>query len=132
MKRVSLLCLVAAVGVLGVRASAHHSQAAVYKAGEKVTIEGELVQVLIRSPHSFVHVLAKDENGEMQRYAVEWSGAAQLRRSGINAQTLKVGDQVVVEGTPGRNPVDRRMLLVTLTRPSDGFVWGRQPGEVVD
>lgn len=132
MRRVSLLCIVAAVAVLGGRVAAHHSQAAVYKAGERITIEGELVQVLIRSPHSFVHVMAPDEHGEMQRWAVEWGGAAQLRRTGVDAKTLKVGDKVIVEGTPGRNPVDHRMLLVVLTRPADGFVWGRREGEVVD
>jgi hypothetical protein len=132
MKRTMRLLPVAFAIVFGVQTDAHHSQAAVYKGGEKVVIEGELVQVLIRSPHSFVHVMAKDENGDTHRYAIEWGGAAQLARNGVDGKTLRIGDHVVIEGNPGRNPVDRRLLMVTLTRPSDGFSWGRREGEVVD
>ena len=132
MKRTLLLPLVALALVSGGRAFAHHSQAAVYQGGKKVTIEGNVAQVIIRSPHSFVHVTAKDENGEMQRWAIEWGGAGQLSRTGVDGKTLKIGDHVIIEANPGRNPLDHRMLMVTIKRPSDGFTWGRKPGEVVD
>jgi hypothetical protein len=131
MKR-TVLCFAIVAVAAGVTISAHHSQAAVYQSGKMVTIEGELVQVLIRSPHSFVHVMAKDEAGEMQRYAVEWGGASQLARAGVDGKTFRIGDHVVIEGRPGRNPIDHRLLMVTITRPSDGFEWGRGEGEVVD
>ena len=42
------------------------------------------------------------------------------------------GDVVVVSGSPGRDPIDKRVRLITLQRPKDGFVWGKRPGEVVD
>jgi hypothetical protein len=111
---------------------AHHSQVAVYKTNEEQKIEGSLVQVLVRSPHSWVHVEAKDDKGEMKRYAIEWGGAAQLRNSGVDGKTLKVGDKVRVTGRPGRNPADHRLLMVYIERPSDGWSWGNRPGEVVD
>jgi hypothetical protein len=130
-KRIAVLfCL--SLALIPAAVAAHHSQAAVYQGGKKITIEGELVQVLIRSPHSFVHVMAKDESGAMQRFAVEWGGTQQLARTGVDGKTLKIGDKVVIEGNPGRNPKDHRMLMITITRPSDGFTWGRRPGEVVD
>ena len=59
------------------------------------------MQVLIRSPHSWVHVEAKDEKGEMQRFAIEWGGAAQLRNAGVDGKTLKVGDKVQDHRAPG-------------------------------
>jgi hypothetical protein len=118
--------------MLGGQAMAHHSQVAVYQSNVEQKIEGELVQVIIRSPHSWVHVQAKDEKGEPQRFAVEWGGAAQLRTAGVDGKTLKVGDKVKVTGRPGRNPVDHRLLMMYIERPSDGWNWGNKPGEVVD
>ncbi len=132
MKRI-LLVLIAGVALAGgARAYAHHSQVAVYQSKAEQKIEGQLVQVLIRSPHSWVHVEAKDEKGATQRFAIEWGGAAQLRNAGIDGKTLKVGDTVRVTGRPGRNPMDHRLLMMYIERPSDGWNWGNKPGEVVD
>ena len=132
--RLNLTGAVAAIAMLMLAAApfAHHSQVAVYQSSAEQKIEGELVQVLIRSPHSWVHVQAPDEQGKPQRYAVEWGGAAQLRTAGVDGRTLKVGDKVKVTGRPGRNPADRRLLMMYIERPSDGWSWGNRPGEVVD
>src|ERR671923_1502067 len=83
---------------------AHHAFAATYLADETITIEGELVQVLFRNPHSFIHVAVKEKNGTVVRYAVEWRGAAELETQGVHRETLKPGDRVIVSGNPGRNP----------------------------
>ena len=132
MKRRVIVFVVALAVAGGVRIFAHHSQAAVYAINKDTKIEGEIAQILIRSPHSFVHVNAKNEKGEMVRWALEWGGAAQLSRQGVDGKTLKVGDRVIVGGHPGRNPVDNRMIVVYMERPSDGWNWGRRAGEVVD
>jgi hypothetical protein len=97
-----------------------------------VQLEGELVQFLFRNPHSFVHVMVKEKDGAQVRYAVEWGGAGQLGGQGVTRETLKAGDHVIITGSPGRNPKDHRVRMVTLHRPKDGFGWGKRPGEVVD
>jgi hypothetical protein len=122
----------AATLALAAGAQAHHSQVAVYDINGEQSIEGRLVQVLIRSPHSWVHVEAEDAAGQMQRYAIEWGSVAQLRNQGVDGRTLRVGDQVRVTGRPGRNPRDHRMLMMHIERPDDGWSWGNRPGEVVD
>jgi hypothetical protein len=132
MKGRLLVVLTIAVLGSGMTARAHHSFAATYHEDKTVKIEGKLVQFLFRNPHSFVHVEAPDENGEMQRWAVEWAGLGQLAGAGITRETLKYGDVVVVTANPGRNPADHRLRMVTLQRPSDGFTWGQRPGQVVD
>jgi hypothetical protein len=132
MKGRLLVVLTIAVVGAGMTARAHHSFAATYHEDKTVKIEGKLVQFLFRNPHSFVHVEAPDENGEMQRWAVEWGGVGQLAGQGITRETLKAGDVVAITGNPGRNPADHRLRMVTLKRPSDGFTWGQQPGQVVD
>ena len=132
MNRNVALAAVAGVLLTSGAALAHHSQVAVYHSNTEQKIEGELVQVMIRSPHSWVHVEAKDEKGELQRYAIEWGGAAQLRTAGVDSKTLKVGDKVRITGRPGRNAMDHRLLMMFIERPSDGWSWGNKPGEVVD
>ena len=132
MNRNVALAAVAGVLLTSGAALAHHSQVAVYHSNTEQKIEGELVQVMIRSPHSWVHVEAKDEKGDVQRYAIEWGGAAQLRNAGVDGKTLKVGDKVRITGRPGRNAMDHRLLMMFIERPSDGWSWGNKPGEVVD
>ena len=111
---------------------AHHSFGATYEVSKSITLEGAIVQFVYRNPHSFVHVEAPDANGVSQRWAVEWSGSGQLARAGVRRDSLKVGDQVVISGRPSRVPGEYRVLMVRLTRPADGFSWGRGAGEIVD
>ena len=132
MKRKLLVVLTIAVMGAGMTARAHHSFAATYHEDKTVKIEGKLVQFMFRNPHSFVHVMAPDDNGQELRWAVEWGGAGQLGGQGVSRETLKPGDIVVITGNPGRNPADHRIRMVTLRRPSDGFGWGTQPGQTVE
>src|SRR5579885_3248150 len=96
MKSKLLVLLFAGATILGVRAYAHHSFAATYFEDKKVTIDGKLVQFLYRNPHSFVHVEAPDEKGQMQRWAVEWGAGLQLNRQGVTRETLHPGDHVII------------------------------------
>jgi hypothetical protein len=123
MKHKLLVLLFAASFLGGVRVYAHHSFAATYFEDKTVTVEGKLVQFLYRNPHSFVHVEAPDDKGEMQTWAIEWGGGGQLSRDGVTRETLKPGDQVIVKGNPGRNPDDHRVRMQSITRPSDGWTW---------
>ena len=132
MKRSLAVVLVAGALAFSAQAFAHHSFAATYLEDQEMSIEGDLVQFLYRNPHSFVHVMVKEKDGSMVRYAVEWGGAGQLGGQGVTRETLKPGDHVIISGSPGRNPADHRVRMVTLHRPSDGFGWGKKPGETVD
>ena len=113
-------------------ALAHHSFAATYLEDQSVTIEGQLVQFLLRNPHSFVHVMVKEADGTMVRYVVEWGSPAQLGGQGVTRDTLKPGDHVVISGNPGRNAADHRIRLLQFKRPKDGWSWGLLPNEKVD
>jgi len=104
--------------------SAHHSFAATYLEGQTQKIEGKVVQFLFRNPHSFLHVEAPDEKGTMQLWNIEWGGGGLLGRQGVNRDTLKPGDRVIVVGQPGRVPEEHRLRMMNLTRPTDGWKWG--------
>lgn len=113
-------------------AGAHHSYAATYDVSKTVTLEGRLLRIELRSPHSFVHIQAPDEDGTPRRWAVEWSASGLLNRQGVTRDTLRSGDEVILTVNPSRVGGELRGLMVTLERPSDGMTWGTDPDEVVE
>jgi Family of unknown function (DUF6152) len=131
-KRYLVAPLAFAILAVGTQAMAHHSFAATYIEDQSVTIEGQLVQFLLRNPHSFVHVMVKEPDGTMARYVVEWGSPVQLGGQGVTRDTLKPGDYVVISGNPGRNAADHRVRLLQFRRPKDGWSWGLLPTEKVD
>jgi hypothetical protein len=126
-QRLSVLLLLAVLG-LGARASAHHSITASYDQERMVTIEGEIVQVLLRNPHSFVQVAVRERGKGEMRYSVEWTASGRLEVQGVTGRTLRAGDRVVITGLPGRTLGDQQLRMTMLRRPKDGFVWVSRQG----
>ena len=127
MKSKTVVLILAGAFLFGMTVYAHHSFASTYDLNTQVKVEGKLVQFLFRNPHSFVHI--EDASGE--RWSIEWAGGGQLAGNGIDRNTLKVGDPVVVSGNPTRTEGEHRLRMVTLKRTSDGLTWGTRQGETV-
>jgi hypothetical protein len=115
-------CLIAALTASS-PLQAHHSFPATYFVDQRVEIEGTVVQFLFRNPHSFVHVLAPDKDGVMQRWAVEWGASGALSNDNISSDTLKPGDKVKVIGAPARSSEDHRLRMSSIERLSDHWKW---------
>jgi len=131
MKSKFLGLVMTAVSLSSGTAYAHHSLAATYLEKE-VRLEGKILDLLLRNPHSFLQIEATDENGIVQRWSLEWRSSGQLGQQGIRRDTLKVGDEVTITMNPSRTPGDHRGALKTLHRKSDGFGWGTNPGETTE
>jgi hypothetical protein len=131
MKRKMLVGL-AGLLMCGMAAFAHHSLGATYESDKEIKLEGKIVQLLLRNPHSFLQIDVPDKDGSMQRWSLEWRGSGQLGQAGIKRDTLKSGDDVVITANPSRTKGDNRGALKTLHRTSDGFGWGTRPGETID
>ncbi len=131
MKRKLSATLLTGALLLVTQAFAHHSLAATYL-DKEVKLEGKILDLLLRNPHSFLQIEAPDENGVMQRWSLEWRSSGQLGAQGIKRDTLKVGDEVIVTINPSRTAGDHRGALKTLHRKSDGFGWGNNPGETIE
>ncbi len=127
MLRVRAWAIAAALFVLGSQAWAHHSFASTYLSDKIVTIEGRVVEFLFRNPHSVVLVETPGESGQPITWAADWGGGGQLSRQGIDEETLRPGDRVVVTGHPSRNPGDHRLHIESIKRPSDGWKWSSSP-----
>lgn len=103
--------------------AAHHSFAGTYLEDQVIAIEGDLVDVVYRNPHSFIHLSAPDGTSHMRVWAVECSNRGQLRLQGVLEETLKPGDHLVITGSPGRDAGAWRLRLRTIVRPKDGWRW---------
>jgi len=111
--------------VVAMRLSAHHDPRPAYNERESRTIDGSVVSVTLRNPHSFMQVAVKAPRRGETHYRIEWSGIDDLRRAGISADTFRSGDRVVITGQPGLGTSDRRLRVTRLTRPKDGLVWAQ-------
>jgi hypothetical protein len=113
--------VVAVLGLLlglSVSVSAHHSFYATYLEDTQITIQGTVDRVVYRSPHSYVYLLVSDRNNQVRLWVVECGSPDQMRRQHLIIDALKPGDQVIVTGSPGRDPDDHRLRLRTIVRPA--------------
>jgi hypothetical protein len=102
---------------------AHHSFPSFYFEEQMVRISGELVEFDYRAPHAWVKIKTRGEDGNDVIVAAEWSNPSRLARDGVTKTTLQIGDQVIVAGSPGRNPDEHRLHLKAIQRVADGWEW---------
>ena len=101
---------------------AHHGMRD-YRDDRIETVEGALVKVDVRNPHSIIYVDSRDQPGRAGRWTIEWVGRLQLERQGVMDRTLKPGDHLVITGYLSRNPAEHRLKVRTVARPADGWRW---------
>ncbi len=97
--------LAAGLGILFAAAPvmAHHSFAAQYDSKKNITISGKVTKVEFMNPHIYFYVDVKNASGKVVSYAVEGGTPGTLRRRGWGKDSLKVGDNVTVEGWAAKN-----------------------------
>ena len=124
MKSKLFVLIFAGVSVLGVRAYAHHSFASTYLEDQKMTDRGGRAAVPIPEP-PFVPAVADQGREGQCRSRGPWNGApaGSWGAKGVQRDTLRPGDHVIVIGSPGRNPEDHRLRMINIKRPSDGWTW---------
>lgn len=79
--------------------AAHHSFSAEYDSKKPVTLKGIVTKVEWMNPHVYFYLDVTDESGNVANWALEMGPPNGLERSGWTRNTMKVGDEVVVEGT---------------------------------
>ena len=84
-------------------ALAHHSFASEFDADKPITVTGSVQKVEWTNPHIWVYVDMKDAAGKVERWQCEGGSPNTLTRQGWSRDTLKVGDQVIIEGFRAKN-----------------------------
>ena len=125
MKCKVVLLSVAAILAVAITGWAHHSFAATYDESKTIEIKGKVVVFSFRNPHSLITVEVT-ESGRKNRWAVEGPGSTQLANTGVQNDTLRYGDELVITGNPSRTPDEHKLRMRTMKRP-DGFSFGFTP-----
>ena len=130
--RISALSIAAAILAGSLGAEAHHSFTGAYNVGQTITITGNIIQIALRSPHSFFYVESPDADGVSQQWAIEGASGDQFSQQGVDSQSFRVGDPVEVTANPSRTPGSTRARLIRIVRTTDGKSWGTRAGETVN
>ena len=99
--RFGLLILLLGAG----NAYSHHSFRATYDSEREMQITGIVVDYMLRSPHSLLHLDVTNTDGIAERYEVELASLAMLRRLGFEADSFEPGDEVTALVWPNRRPI---------------------------
>ena len=120
--------IVAGMLAQGGAAFAHHSFSAEFDADRPISLTGIVTKVEWTNPHVWFYINVKDEaTGEVTNWGAEMGSPHGLQRSGWRRETLKIGEQVSVDGFLARNGVKRmNARTVTLTAT------GTRPGQTLD
>jgi DNA/RNA endonuclease YhcR with UshA esterase domain len=115
-----LTMLMASVGVVLAAAPlvAHHSFAAEYDASKPVTLKGAVTRLEWTNPHARFYIDVKDETGAVANWNLELASPNVLTRNGWTRNTLKIGEQVTVEGTMAKD--GSKMANARVVMLSDG------------
>jgi hypothetical protein len=82
---------------------AHHSFAAEYDSNKKISITGMVTKVEWMNPHARFYVDVKDDSGKVTNWNFELGAIPVLLKQGWKKDSLKVGDQVSVDGSRAKD-----------------------------
>ena len=108
---------------------AHHSYGMFYFTDQHVTLKGTVSKITFVDPHAMLTIETKNSG----TWQAEWTKPATLVQYGVQADTVKVGDVLEIQGSPSRNP-DAKIIsaLDEIRRVSDGWSWTRAGKKVIE
>jgi hypothetical protein len=106
-----------ALGWAAMPAFAHHSNAPFYFTDKKVETQGKITKFVFMNPHAFLHLDGPDETGKIVDWQIELGAPISLRRTGWTPDTLKIGMEIKVVGSPSRAEGSHGMCCVRMTLP---------------
>jgi hypothetical protein len=115
--------LIVSAGTIGVLlsgpiAQAHHPFSADYDENKEVTLKGKVVQFMWANPHASIDLDGQTTSGEAGKWSVELGSIADLTRSGWKKESVKAGDQILIEGWLAK--ADKTHANAKLVRTADG------------
>ena len=82
---------------------AHHGFTAEFDGSKPIELKGVVTKVDWANPHVYFFVDVKDDTGKVVNWGCETASPGSLHRQGWTQTSLKVGDQVVVDGYPAKD-----------------------------
>ena len=82
--------------------SGHHSQAG-YDTQRQIELRGVVAEFKWRNPHVFIVWDGKDSDGKAVQWTGEMSSTTTMMSAGMNRDSLKVGDEIIVTVNPSKS-----------------------------
>ena len=95
--KIAFLFLIAGLS-LSAPVFAHHSFRAEFDSTKPMGFVGTVTKVEWFNPHARFYIDVKDDTGKVTNWNFELGSPLQLHRQGWRQDSLKVGDQITVEG----------------------------------
>ena len=86
---------------------AHHSFAAEFDSAKPVTLRGWVTKIEWTNPHVWIYVDVKDDKGVKTNWGFEMGPPHLLQGSGWNREKLKIGDELIVDGSRAKNGTNK-------------------------
>jgi hypothetical protein len=90
--------LVVLLAAAGLPVWAHHAFAAEFDAKKPIKIRGTVSKMEWINPHAWIHVDVKKDDGTVDEWMIETGTPNTLLRRGFTRESLKVGQEVIVDG----------------------------------
>jgi hypothetical protein len=106
MRTLLIVAVASLAGLLvgGVPVAAHHSFAAEYDANKPIKLNGTVTKIEWTNPHCYFYVDVKNaESGKIDNWALELGNPNALLRAGWTPNSVKIGEEVTVEGTRAKD-----------------------------
>jgi len=105
MKKSVVAFLALAIGVIvsAAPAIAHHSFAAEFDGTKTVNVKGYVTKVEWTNPHVWFYIDVKQPNGTVENWGFEMGPPHGLQGRGWTRTTMKLGDEIQVDGTLAKN-----------------------------
>ena len=113
------LILISGLLLSAAPAGAHHAFATEFDSQKPVTKKGIVTKIDWANPHVWFYLNVKTEGGAIENWGFEMGGPNSLRTSGWTRETMKIGDEVIVDGSLAKNG-SRSVNAKSVTMASTG------------
>ena len=101
--KTTVLGIVGLVALAAVPAFGHHSFSAEFDAKQPLTVTGTVTKLEWTNPHVWFYIDVKDDGGKVTNWGMEMGSPNGLLRTGWTRNSMKIGDEVTVEGSAAKD-----------------------------
>lgn len=119
------------VSLASASAIAHHSFAVHYDGGRIESVSGVVEEFRFRNPHGVIRVNGASSDGTEGTWTIETNSPNILKRRGWTEESIKAGDEVVIEGFPA-NDGSLAMRVYRVTFADGRELIGQRPAAGIE